>query len=134
MDVITEIGNILSWYKSKGQTATIDNLLRAKDKLAVNSWYLAEQAADMKSEYNMSYFQRKINIGRAKQEMTSKGMPVNRAEIDSLIQNEGLFKSEILKEAAAYRMDLLVGQTNMVIRAIEQRVSYLKREKEQVNA
>jgi hypothetical protein len=130
MKILAEISKILTWYKAQGATTTIERLLKAKDRLAVDSFYLAEQAAEMKLEYNQAYFQRKIEVCRVKQGLINDGLAVNKADIHSIIETEGLFNAEMLREASAYKMDLLIRQVNITIRAIEQRISYMKQEKQ----
>jgi len=130
-ELITEIGNLIAWYKTDGNKASIQDLMDCKDQIATNCYCLAEFTGDAKTDYNMVAFQRKIEVARQKQAMFSKGEPNTKADVKAVIESEGLFRAEILKEAYAFRLDLLLKAANKVIDAISQRISYAKIEEQQ---
>lgn len=129
--LIDEIGQLIGWYKESGSTATISELLDCKDQIATNCWNLAEHTGDAKTDYNKCYFQRKIEVARQKQEAFGKGKTATKADVESIIKNEGLFNAEILKEGYAFKLDLMLKQANKVVDAISQRISYAKIEEHQ---
>ncbi len=125
VDTLKTIESILAgYYKGNG---SIDVLLDMQDKLAVHSYRLAEMSADMKSEYNGSYFMRKITISKKtqaiiRQTKTSKA----QAEVEATNTSEDLLLEELNNEAEAFKYDLLLRQVNKVLSAMQQRISYLK--------
>lgn len=128
--VINEIKKHIQWYDSVGGQASIEDLLLYKDKLAVNSFYLAELAASAKTDYNKAYFLRKINVSKSKQGYVAARMAVNKAEIYASVDTELMAKDELEKEAIAYKCDLLIKQMNVIISAMQQRISFLRKEQE----
>jgi len=123
-----EIVKLIEWYKVNGGSQSISAILDCRDKLAVLSFRLAQQASESKNEYNAKYFQRKVNVARSVQRMMSESMAYNKADAKALIENEDYYQKEIQKEAEAYQYDLLLKQVNKVLDAMQQRISYLKGE------
>jgi hypothetical protein len=129
-DILPEIEDALDWYDLKGYKAGPDSLIKVRDGLAIRSYYLAAIAADQKQEYNKAHFIRRIEIGRSKQALISKGSAVNKAEVSSLLENKSAYEAEMEAEAMAYKCDLLLRQVNQVLAAMQQRIAQLKVEKE----
>lgn len=121
-----EIKTIIDWYLEECHTAPIESLLKAQDKLSVLAWRLAEQSAEVKKQYNASYFIRKIEVNRSKQGLMNSGKSGTQSEAESIVENEDKHKTELELEAMVYKMDLLLRQTNKVISAMAQRISYAK--------
>jgi hypothetical protein len=130
-ELISEIGDMIQWYKTEGDKATIGDLLSCRDQIATNCWSLAQFTGDAKTDYNQVYFQRKIEIARQKQAMFDRHEPNTKADVKAIIASEGLFNAEILKEGYAFKLDLMLKAANKVVDAISQRVSYLKIEETQ---
>jgi hypothetical protein len=128
MEILTRIEAIISWYKDNAATQSIDALLSERDSLAVYSYSLAELSGASKGDYNEAYFIRKVYVTRKTQQLIAKGLAYNKAEAESLLANEAVYKDEILKESISYKYDLLLKQVNKILDAMSQRISYLKQE------
>ncbi len=128
MEELKKISDIILHYGDNGSSDSIDSLLQQRDELATLSFRLAEISSNSKRDYNGAYFIRKVNIARNIQELQKQGMSYNKADAESLIKNEKFYRNEILKEAEAYKMDLLLKQCNKVLDAMSQRISYMKQD------
>ena len=129
MTIIEEITQIINVYNKKYSTLSIDELLNAKDRLVTFNFNLAEEVSDAKTSYNMGYFVRKISIAKQKNRLINQGDSAAAAESAALEGNEENLKQEITGESISFRLDLLLKQSNKVVDAISQRISYLKTEK-----
>ena len=129
MTIIEQISEVITIYNKSYKTLSIDDLLNAKDKLITLNFNLAEDVAEAKKSYNYGYYIRKINIIKAKNRYINQGTSATAAEAKALEEFAGDLKIELDREAISYRMDLLLKQSNKVVDAIQQRVSYLKTEK-----
>lgn len=129
--VIADIQRLIDAYGQRGDKATIEQLLKAKDQLCVQCWYLAEIAADLKNQYNKARFVKRIHVSRKKQEFVSRGGKVNAAEIEADISAADLYEDEMNKEALAYRLDRLYDAAGNIIQAMQQRISHMKIEQSQ---
>lgn len=129
-DVIEEISKGIQWYFENSVKASIDVLMEFQDKMTAYSFWMAEITADQKKDYNLKYFSRKIEVAKSKQGfIKNQKSPVNKAEIDAVIENEDILKAEVEAESYTYKCDLLLKQTNKLLDAIRQRISFLKDEK-----
>ena len=125
-----EISDCIIWYNNIGlNTQNITELLNCKDKLAINSYSLAEYAAFKKIDYNIAYFIRKVSVIREK-EQNNKNMSATKAETKALLSKENDYHREIEAQGEAYKADLLLKQVNKIIDCMTQRISYLKQELE----
>jgi hypothetical protein len=132
---IESIERLLAEYYNKGAGQHITELLDIQDKLAIHSYRLAEMAANAKNEYNGCYFIRKISVGKNVQGlMNSRKISKVQAQVEADIMSEEDFKAELDAEGEAYKYDMLVSQVNKVLSAIQQRISYLKTEKNNTHA
>ena len=131
INTLVEIEKILSEYFKHGSTQSIDHLLETQDRLAIHSYRLAEMAGVFQTDYNQSIFIRKINVNRQTMNIIkAKKLSKAQAQLEADLDNENLFEDELNKQGQAYTADLLLGQVNRVLSAIQQRISYLKTEKE----
>jgi len=132
IDTLKEIELILSSYFLKGSSMQINELLDLRDKLAIHSYRLAEYTAGTKTTYNASYFNRKISVLKETQNIiNARKLSKAQATVDAELANEELFEMEQIDEANAYKHDLLLKQVNQVLSAMQQRISYLKKEKDE---
>lgn len=122
-----EITRLIESYRNSINSQDINGLIELRDRLAIESFYLAQELAEAKSNYNSSYFVRKIQIEKSKQGFV-KEMAYNKATTEALIQSEELYKTELDNESIAVSLDLLLKQVNKILDAIAQRVSYLRDE------
>lgn len=127
---ILKISQIIESYCNNSDTMPIELLLTERDRLASFSYHLAEMCGSAKAEYNSNYFQRKMGVLKTTQKFLNSGLKFNASENQSLLENENLYEEEMLTDAIAYRYDLLLKQSNRVLDAMSQRISYLKVEKE----
>ena len=125
--MIQEITKQIESYQRSIGSNDINGLIELRDMLAINSFYLAQELAEAKSNYNSSYFVRKIQIEKSKQGFV-KEMAYNKATTEALIQSEELYKSELDMESIAVSLDLLLKQVNKILDAMSQRISYLRDE------
>ena len=130
MTIIEQVSNVIQAYKGNYKTLSIDDLLNCKDKLVTLNYNLAEETADSKDSYNMGYYLRKINVTKNKNAYINQGKSAAAAESAAIENTRAELKDELLKESNAYRLDLLLKQSNKVVDAIQQRVSFLKTEKQ----
>lgn len=122
-----EITRLIESYRNSINSQDINGLIELRDRLAIESFYLAQDLSEAKSNYNSSYFVRKIQIEKSKQGFV-KEMAYNKATTEALIQSEELYKTELDNESIAVSLDLLLKQVNKILDAIAQRVSYLRDE------
>ena len=130
MTILEQITEVIQAYNESYKDLSIDNLLNAKDKLVTLNFNLAEEVAEAKKSYNYGYYIRKINIVKAKNRYINQGTSATAAEAKALEEFAGDLKIELDREAISYRMDLLLKQSNKVVDAIQQRISFLKIEKQ----
>lgn len=131
-DIFEEIGKGVQWYFDNAHKANINLLIEFQDKISGYAYWLAEVAADQKKDYNAKYFSRKIEVAKSKQGLINKSMAVNKADNQSLVENEDIMKAELESEAYAYKCDLLLRQTNKMLESVRQRISFMKQEFENV--
>lgn len=132
-EIITKLKEFISQYNQVRDSGNISLILELKDKILGWSFRFAELTADLKIDYNERYFIRKIATAKTKHALIRNGTTIGKAESESMIEHEVEYKSEQVIEGLSYKADILLRQTNMIIRAIEQRVSWLKVESKQYN-
>jgi small-conductance mechanosensitive channel len=84
--------------------------------------------AESKSDYNKLYFLRKIAVARSVQSLMQSKLAFNKAETESLLKHQAQYEKELIKESEAFKNDLLLKQSNKVLDAMSQRISYMKQE------
>ena len=129
MTIIEQITEVIMAYNKNYKTLSIDELLNAKDKIVTLNFNLAEEVAAAKDSYNMGYYLRKINVVKTKNAYINQGKSATAAESTAIENTRAELKAELEKESYAYRLDLLLKQSNKVVDALTQRISFLKVEK-----
>jgi len=103
--------------------------LNIYEKLSLYSVFLWENLSQLKTEYNRSYYRRKIAISHSfltnRQEKISEKTCLEMANDE----NSELLEQEMESEAIANRLDIFLRQINKVLEAIRTRISYEKAEK-----
>ena len=132
-EIITKLEGLIKEYNQIRDSGNISLILDLKDQICAWSFRFAELTADLKIEYNQRYFIRKIAIDKTKNALIKNGTAIGKADVESMIEHETEYKSEQEIEGLSYKADIMLRQTNMIIRAIEQRVSWLKVESKQYN-
>lgn len=127
-EIVLKIQEMVDWYQLNSSTASIECLLRLKDKLVVYNYNLAEILSDMSKNYHKYYYIRKMTISRRKNAMIKDGTAVNKAESIATEQAAQDFDNELEAEALANKLDLKLKQSNKIVEAITQRISVLKME------
>jgi len=131
MEDLEKIRAELNWYGKNGDIASIEKLLKLQDNLAIRSYFLADQLGGIKTEYNHAYFSRKIEFNKAKAGfLNNKKMTLGASEMEAILDVEDIQRKEIELESLGYKLELLLRQVNRVIQATQQRISFLKQEKE----
>ena len=133
-EVITKIEGFIKEYNLCRDSGNISLILDLKDKICAWSFRFAELTADLKIDYNEKYFICKIATAKTKHALIRNDMTIGKADAESMIEHETEYKSEQEIEGLSYKADIMLRQTNMIVRAIEQRVSWLKVETKQYNA
>lgn len=135
MDTLEEVSEILTWYYHNSDK--VDNpglFLDKRDKLSVLSYRVAQQQADFNEQFLKNEWQRKVFTAKFIDEnMKKAGSKFNRTEMESLIAAEKYLDEEKTNEALTKKYSLLLGQINKVLDAMNQRVSYLRKERETSN-
>lgn len=132
-EITTKIQGYIKEYNSIRNSGNISLILDIKDNICGWSFRFAELTADIKIDYNDAYFIRRINVAKSKQALINKGSAIGKADVDSMIENEEAYKAEQEYESLSYKADLMLRQTNVIIRSMEQRISWLKIENSKLN-
>jgi len=128
--IIDEIRKEINRYHQVAGACSIDTLLDIQDAIAIRSFTLASHTADYKTSYNASYFMRKIGIAKSSLAHQKSGLKIATAEQQALIDNAAAYEQEQANEATAVQLDMLLRQTNVILSAIQQRISHMKKERE----
>lgn len=136
MDIYKEIESILNWYYANSDK--VDNpglFLDKRDKLSVLSYRVAQEQADYNEQFLLTEMKRKIVVAKfIDTTMSQAAKPsFNRVEIQALITAEEILDEEKTNEALTKRCSLILSQINKVLDAMNQRVSYLRKERETSN-
>jgi hypothetical protein len=104
----------------------IETMIRIREDLSIGSFYFAEIVSDLKITYNHQHFIRKINIAKDKQAFLAEGKTLGQSDNEALIKNEEAYNEQLETEGNSYKADILLRQTNKVLEAMSQTISYLK--------
>jgi len=136
MDIYKEIESILNWYYVNSDK--VDNpglFLDKRDKLSVLSYRVAQEQADYNEQFLLTEMKRKIFVAKHIEEAMKQALKpaFNRIESQALIAAEEILDEEKTNEALTKRCSLILNQINKVLDAMNQRVSYLRKERETSN-
>ena len=136
MKSVDKICNEIRWWVNEYHTAiksdpSIEALLNIQDQIAIRSFTLAQHVAEYKTSYNAHYFIRKIGVAKSSLNYQKQGLKQGQSDSQALVDNEKQYEIEQSHEATAVQLDLLLRQTNVILGAIQQRISYFKQEKMQ---
>ena len=125
--LIEKIKQILIDYET---TQELSKLVNIYEKLALNLVFLWEEASKLKLDYNMKFYNRKINLSHSylsnKAEKITDWQSLKMAEVTTA---EDL-KAELEAEAFVVRVENFRSQCNKVLEAMRSRISWEKSEKE----
>ena len=117
-------------YEEVYKTSSIDTLLNAADWFAIQATRLSENLAELKTHYNRSYYARKLKVAQKEQEFINKeNLSAAKAQSKSIVETAEFLDNELIYQSQAYRVDTFLRQVNILIKTIQQRISYLKIEK-----
>lgn len=126
MEILTQIHQDIQLVKRLNGSNDMEERYKAAERLAVNSYYLAElksDAYDAMVEAEASY-----ENAVAMDETNSTG-PATKAKADAKNKNSSL-NTELAKAKGLYkRLDSLLSQTNVVVEQLRQTLSILKTER-----
>lgn len=134
IEVIGMVTDLLVWYESNNEKASILQLLNFQDKLSLLSTNIAKIVGDCKASYLKAYFDRKHSFSIKKLYHIGKGSSGTKAQELAEIEIDELKHAEIEEEKASYTISLQLRQLNKVLSAVQQRLSFMKTEKQRMNA
>ncbi len=128
--LMTDIKEQIDRYEDIYKTSSIDTLLNAADWFAIQATRLTEELADLKDNYNKAYYIRKLKVAQKEQELINKeNLSAAKAESQSIVATAEFLDNELNYQSAAYRVEIFLKQVNILIGSIQQRISFLKIEK-----
>ena len=131
--ILKEIRYWINQYHANKGTADIEGLLKIQDEVAVRTFTLAQYVGDYKTSFNASYFIRKIGVAKSSLNYQKAGHTLGKADHQALLDNASNYEQEQAHEATAVTLELLLKQTNVILQAMQQRISYYKSEKQATN-
>ena len=114
--LIDSITKVVNDYGKNSAGATIDELLRWEDLLSGYNFHMAELEARAAKEFDYAFYAKRV-------ELIEQDMPISKAE--AIAKNETKDWKHL-----ANRLTLVRVQGNRVIDAMRQRISVLKKEKD----
>ena len=128
--LINDIKEQIDRYEEIYKTSSIDTLLNAADWFAIQATRLTEELADLKENYNKCYYIRKLKVAQKEQELINKeNLSAAKAVSQSIVATAEFLDNELQYQSAAYRVEIFLKQVNILISSIQQRISFLKIEK-----
>lgn len=101
--LIEEIKNQIDKYENIYKTSSIDTLLNAADWFAIQATRLTEELAEIKSNYNKSYYIRKLKVAQKEQELINKeNLSAAKAESQSIVATAEFLDTELEYQSIAY--------------------------------
>jgi len=132
-EILNQIKNDIDWYNQHCKDASIDNLMKLKSHIVTLNYNVAEHLASLKKDYNVARYNKKIAFTRSKNELVRKGEKIGAAESEADEKTAKEYEEELNIENLAYRLEILLKQSNYVVDDISQRISVLKKERENSN-
>jgi len=133
-DIIDMVCQLLDWYEQNASNADILTLLDFQDKLSLLSVNLAHITAVNKGSYLRAYFNRKLTFSMKKLTFIEDGEKIGKAEEKASIQLGDVKEIEIRTHVEADSLNLTLRQVNKVLSAAQQRLSFMKSEKQRMEA
>lgn len=130
MKIIKTITDQINWYYDNSNRS-IHQLIELQRGLACNSFYLASELANLKRDYNIAYFMRKIHVSKQQQGFLQNKMTLGKAKIEADIECEKDIEMEVNAESEAFRCEVLLKQINRILSSIQQEISNLKVERQE---
>ncbi len=131
--ILKEIRYWINAYHTEKDNGVIEILLKIQDEIAIRTFTLAQYVGDYKTSYNASYFIRKIGVAKSSLSYQKNGHTLGKSDHQALIDNADNYEQEQAHEATAVTLELLLKQTNVILQAMQQRISFYKSEKQATN-
>ena len=131
--LIKEIEEIIQRYLRQSRTATIENLLEWRDKLAGRNYFLGEVLADLKTDYSNSEYWAQIKLEEAKRKLIDGGAAYNDANSRAKVQVQDATTEAMEYKLAFFRYEHKERHIRDILDAMNQRISYLKDEKNRIS-
>ena len=128
-----EINKCIDWYMDNYNNASIEQLLGLSDKLAILSCTLAETVANSAGNYLRAYFDRKLLFAGHKITFHEQGNSLSKSDDMATLEIKNVRQKEIDEEVKYKAIELKLKQVNKLLSSIQQRISYLKQEKQRMN-
>lgn len=107
----------------------INTMVELYERLTMYAVFLWENLSELKKDYNMNYYKRKIEISHSflnnRQEKISERTSLEMANT----QNQELIREELESESLVNRLDIFLRQVNKVAEAMRTRISLEKSER-----
>ena len=138
MEILEIIDRQVAWYYKNNEIASINDLIIFQDRLAVNSYYLAQLYAEAYQKYLETVYYTKTKkiktfLSKKAEKIEDKILTDKLAQ--SYAEDESLqeFCDELFNEWHKEKLRILLSQLNNILNALQQRISYLKIEKNKTN-
>lgn len=132
IDTIEQLDKTIAYYYEVCDTATIERLLKASDKIAVLCYTMATIVAARGTTYLQIYLDRKLFAAGQKLFYMAEGMSGTKA--DAKTTDTEAFKTisekELETEMIYEEVKLKLKQGNKVLDGLRQRISRMKKEEE----
>lgn len=130
-DALLMISESMKVYHRDCETMELDALHRLQDRLSTVLYYVGEEEAKYKSDYNFTRFKREISFSRARMAFRKEH---NGGDSDTKASQavEDDKQVELQHEAIAYRLQNAIKRADKVLQAISQHIT-TKRDDKQYN-
>lgn len=128
---IKKINSLIDWYQLNSDKANIDQLLNFQDKLAAETYYIAQSLTKYHSEFTNAYRVRKWTFNKEKTAFIKDKMTAALADAKAHSVTQVLKETEDYNYNIGYKLDIIVRSSDRILKVSQQRISYLKMEFEQ---
>lgn len=127
-DAIERANNAVQTYYNRGDGMQLKDLHTLQDRLSSLLYFIGDQEATMKGEYNNTRFKREITFNRSRMNFRKDGHNGgdSDAKANQVIEDDK--REELEKEAFAYRLQTLIKRSDKILSSISQRITTLRDE------
>ena len=130
-EVMQKIALVVIWYERNGWSAPLSMLMEARDKLSAHAVYLGQIVAGFVGDADRAEFERKMQEIDNFHSLVSRGEGVTAAS--NFCKDKSKREIEIKANKSKEEARLLLSQSNKVLDALQQRISYEKIDLEKRN-
>ena len=131
--VLDEISDIIEWYRQEYSGAGIEHLMNAKSKLLVLLARFSEEVSAHKRESVMATVFRKADHHDRKARMIDDGFTQGLAESKTIASLRSQYTEEAKREAIFFKSKLIFDVAVKITDDLQQRIAYLRKERELSN-